>query len=55
MMWLLWVVKVSPVVSDRPVDSPETRELELEFCEVFTACVVTCARARKGVEEAKAE
>lgn len=48
-------VKVSPVVLDCPVDSPETNKLELEFPEVFTACVVTRAQAKKRVEEAKAE
>lgn len=48
-------VKVSLDVSDRPVDSPDTRELEFEFPEVFMAYMVTHAQARKGVEDVKAE
>lgn len=34
-------VRVLPEVSEYPVDPPETRELESDFPEVFTACVVT--------------
>lgn len=48
-------VTVLPEVSECPVDPPEARELESEFPEVFTACVVTRAQANKRAEETKVQ
>lgn len=37
-------VCVTPIVSEKPCEVPETRSLEREYPEVFTECVVTCAQ-----------
>ncbi|KAJ8364747.1 hypothetical protein SKAU_G00135780 [Synaphobranchus kaupii] len=45
-------VCVTPVVVSTPLEVPETQELEREHPEVFTACVVTRALARKAETQA---
>ncbi|KAJ8346700.1 hypothetical protein SKAU_G00281010 [Synaphobranchus kaupii] len=45
-------VCVTPVVVSTPLEVPETQELEREHPEVFTACVVTRALARKAEAQA---
>lgn len=48
-------VNILPVLSETPVDSGETQELEKQMPELFPVCAVTRARAASGVvtEESK--
>lgn len=43
--------RVVPDVSEKPLDSPELRHLEEEYPEVFSACIVTCAQAKRAAQE----
>ena len=43
--------RVTPVVLEEPSESVEVQELEAEFPEVFTACVVTRSQAQKEVAQ----
>ena len=45
------IVSTNPVVSEVPVDSDSTRQLEQEVLDCLPACVVTCSQTKKSSDK----